>query len=84
MEIYLIQNNPLTVQRQNAVVSVTEAAPIVLSVAPTEVTLMPAGSVDIVVAVKRQPGNNQTLNLTVVGLPNAVQLEQRKMFRFNT
>ena len=77
VEVYRIQNNPLTVQRKNVVVSVTEAPPVRLSTVPEEITITPGSPVDIVVKVERQSGNRQNLNLTAVGLPNGVRLQRR-------
>ncbi len=77
VEVYRIQNNPLTVQRKNVVVSVTETSPVRLSAMQEEITITPGGPVDIVVTVERQPGNRQNLNLTAVGLPNGVRLQRR-------
>ena len=77
VEVYRIQNNPLTVQRKNVVVSVTEAPPVQLSTVPEEITITPGSPVDIVVKVERQSGNRQNLNLTAVGLPNGVRLQRR-------
>ena len=77
VEFYRIQNNTLTVQRQNVVVSITETAPVVISVAPQNITVTREGAVDIIVTVERRRGNNQALTLTSVGLPTGVQLERR-------
>ena len=77
VEVYRIQNNALTVQRKNVVVSVTETSPVRLAVVPKEITITPGNPVDIVVNVERQPGNRQNLNLTAVGLPNGVRLQRR-------
>ena len=77
IESYRIQNNPLTVQRKNVVVSVTVSPPVRLSTVPEEITITPGNPVDIVVKVERQSGNRQNLNLTAVGLPNGVRLQRR-------
>ena len=77
IESYRIQNNPLTVQRKNVVVSVTASPPVRLSTVPEEITITPGNPVDIVVKVERQSGNRQNLNLTAVGLPNGVRLQRR-------
>ena len=77
IESYRIQNNPLTVQRKNVVVSVTTSPPVRLSTVPEEITITPGNPVDIVVKVERQTGNRQNLNLTAVGLPNGVRLQRR-------
>ena len=77
IESYRIQNNPLTVQRKNVVVSVTASPPVRLSTVPEEITITPGNPVDIVVKVERQTGNRQNLNLTAVGLPNGVRLQRR-------
>ncbi len=77
IESYRIQNNPLTVQRKNVVVSVTASPPVRLSTVPEEITITPGSPVDIVVKVERQTGNRQNLNLTAVGLPNGVRLQRR-------
>ena len=77
VEIYRIQNNDQTVQRQNVVVSVTEAAPFILSAVPEEVVVTPDAPVEITVKVARQGGNRQNLNLTAVGLPYGVQLQRQ-------
>lgn len=77
VEIYRIQNNDLTVRRKNVVVSVTEAAPFILSAEPEEVVVMPDAPVEITVKVARQRGNRQNLNLTAVGLPFGVRLERQ-------
>ena len=77
VEIYRIQNNDLTVRRKNVVVSVTEAAPFILSAEPEEVVVTPDAPVEITVKVARQRGNRQNLNLTAVGLPFGVRLERQ-------
>ena len=89
VEVYRIQNNDQTVQRQNVVVSITETAPIILSATlgkdgnsevstePLEVVVTPDGSIDITVKVTRRRGNRQNLNLTAVGLPLGVRLQRR-------
>ena len=77
IESYRIQNNPLTVQRKNVVVSVTASPPVRLSTVPEEITITPGSPVDIVVKVERQTGNRQNLNITAVGLPNGVRLQRR-------
>jgi len=77
VEIYRIQNNDQTVQRKNVVVSVTEAAPFILSAAPEEVVVTPDAPVEITVKVARQGGNRQNLNLTAVGLPFGVRLQRQ-------
>ena len=77
VEIYRIQNNDQTVQRKNVVVSITEAAPIILSTELEEVVVTPDSRIDITVKVARQSGNRQNLNLTVVGLPFGVRLQRQ-------
>ena len=77
IEIFQIRNNNQTVQRQNIVVSVTEATPIIVSTTPDEVIVTPDGPVDITVKVDRGRGNRQNMNLTVVGLPVGVRLQRQ-------
>ena len=89
VEVYRIQNNDQTVQRKNVVVSVTEAAPIIVSTAlgkdgnsgistePLEIVVTPDGPIDITIKVTRQRGNRQNLNITAVGLPLGVRLQRR-------
>ena len=77
VEIYRIQNNDQTVQRKNVVVSITEAAPIILSTELGEVVVTPDSRIDVTVKVARQSGNRQNLNLTAVGLPFGVRLQRQ-------
>ena len=77
VEIYRIQNNDQTVQRKNVVVSITEAAPIILSTELEEVVVTPDSRIDVTVKVARQSGNRQNLNLTAVGLPFGVRLQRQ-------
>ena len=77
VEVYRIQNNDLTVQRKNVVVSVTETSPIILSTELEEIVVTPDAPIDIVVKVDRQNGNRQNLNLTAVGLPFGVRLQRQ-------
>ena len=77
VEVYRIQNNDQTVQRKNVVVSITEAAPIILSTKLEEVVVTPGSRIDITVKVERQGGNRQNLNLTAVGLPFGVRLQRQ-------
>ena len=77
VEVYRIQNNDLTVQRKNVVVSVTETSPIILSTELEEIVVTPDAPIDLVVKVDRQNGNRQNLNLTAVGLPFGVRLQRQ-------
>ena len=77
VEVYRIQNNDLTVQRKNVVVSVTETSPVILSTELAEIVVTPDTPIDLVVNVDRQNGNRQNLNLTAVGLPFGVRLERQ-------
>ena len=77
VEIYRIQNNDQTVQRKNVVVSIREAAPIILSTELKEVVVTPDSRIDVTVKVARQSGNRQNLNLTAVGLPFGVRLQRQ-------
>ncbi len=77
IEIFQIRNNNQTVQRQNIVVSITEATPIIVTAIPNEVIVTPDGPVDITVKVDRSRGNRQNMNLTVVGLPVGVTLQRQ-------
>ena len=77
VEVYQIQNNEQTVQRQNVVVSVTETAPIVLFPAFEEIVVTPDAPIDLTITVDRQGGNRQNLNLTAVGLPFGVRLQRQ-------
>ncbi len=78
VEVYRIQNNDQTVQRKNVVVSVTEAASIIVSTELEEIVVTPDTPIDIPIKVERRPsGNRQNLNLTAVGLPFGVRLQRR-------
>ena len=77
VEVYRIQNNDQTVQRKNVVVSITEAAPIILSTELEEIVVTPDSRIDLTVKVARQSGNRQNLNLTAVGLPLGVRLQRQ-------
>ena len=77
VEVYRIQNNDLTVQRKNVVVSVTETSSVILSTELAEIVVTPDAPIDLVVKVDRQNGNRQNLNLTAVGLPFGVRLQRQ-------
>ncbi len=77
VEIYRIQNNDQTVERESVVVSVTETSPIVLFTQLEEIVVTPDAPIDIIVTVDRQGGNRQNLNLTAVGLPFGVRLQRQ-------
>ena len=77
VEVYRIQNNDQTVQRESVVVSVTETSPIVLFTQLEEIVVTPDAPIDLIVTVDRQGGNRQNLNLTAVGLPFGVRLQRQ-------
>ncbi|MCZ6678545.1 MAG: pre-peptidase C-terminal domain-containing protein [Candidatus Poribacteria bacterium] len=77
VEVYRIQNQPLTVQRLSIVVSVTEPPKVALSVSPSHVTITPGGQIPLKVVARRARGSRQEITLTVVGLPSGVRPQRQ-------
>ena len=77
VEVYLIQNQQLTVQRSSIVVSVREAAPtITVSTSPQHIKIGPDTRLPLKVTVNRT-GPARDLTLSLVGLPIDVRPERQ-------
>ena len=76
VEVYLIQNQPLTVPRSSIVVSIREAPSITVSASPGHMRIGPDTRLPLKVTVNRT-GPARNLTLSLVGLPIDVRPERQ-------